>query len=89
MKLPFKQVFAFRPGFMIATEGQRNVLKYYKYISWLIPVMKLVFPNIINSLRQVGQAMIYAARYGYEKNVVEVKDITILSVRVSKQNINI
>src|SRR5437879_21661 len=32
MKLPFKQVFNFRPGFMKATEGQKNVLPLYKYI---------------------------------------------------------
>lgn len=85
MKLPFRQVFAFRPGVMIATEGQKNVLKYYKYFSWLIPVLKLVSPNFINSLHQVGQAMIYAAQYGYEKNVVEVKDISILSERAANQ----
>src|SRR6195952_3408401 len=29
MKLPFEQVFAFRPGFMRATEGQKNLLPYY------------------------------------------------------------
>lgn len=85
MKLPFKQVFAFRPGFMIATKGQRNILSFYKYVSWLFPLLKAVLPNIINTMHQVGQAMIYAARHGYEKAVVEVKDITILSDRASKQ----
>ena len=86
MKLPFRQVFAFRPGFMVATEGQKNVLKYYKYIAWLFPVLKIIAPNIINTMTQVGQAMIYATQHGYEKNVVEVKDITILSDRATKQN---
>jgi uncharacterized protein YbjT (DUF2867 family) len=85
MKLPFKQVFAFRPGVMIATEGQKNVLKYYKYFTWLFPLLKAVSPNFINTLRQVGQAMIHAARNGYEKNVVEVKDITILANRAKQQ----
>jgi len=85
MKLPFKQVFAFRPGFMVATGGQRRVLKYYKYVSWLFPVIKVVLPNMINTMNQVGQAMIYAAQHGYEKNVVEVKDITILANRAKEQ----
>lgn len=84
MKLSFKQVFAFRPGFMVATDGQKRVLKYYKYVSWLFPVIKVVLPNMINTMRQVGQAMIYAAQHGYEKNVVEVKDITILADRAGK-----
>ena len=87
MKLPFKQVFAFRPGFMVATPGQKRVLKYYKYISWLFPFIKLVLPNMINTLQQVAQAMIFAARHGYEKKVVEVKDITILARRAQEQNI--
>ncbi len=81
MKLPFKQAFGFRPGFMTATEGQKNVHRYYHYISWLFPVLKIVLPNIMNTMSQVGQAMIYAAQNGYEKNVVEVKDITILAER--------
>jgi uncharacterized protein YbjT (DUF2867 family) len=85
MKLPFKQVFAFRPGVMVATEGQRNVLKYYKYFTWLFPFLKVVSPDMISTMRQVGQAMIYAARNGYEKNVVEVKDIKVLSDRAINQ----
>lgn len=85
MKLPFKQAFAFRPGFMEPSGGQRNVVRYYKYISWLFPVIKVILPNIINTMSQVGQAMIYAAQNGYEKNVVEVKDITILAERALKQ----
>ena len=84
MKLPFKQVFAFRPGVMIATKGQKRVLKFYKYVSWLFPVIKLVFPKMINTMRQVGQAMICAAQQGYEKKVVEVQDITILATRAKK-----
>ena len=84
MKLPFKQAFAFRPGFMEPTAGQRNVLQYYKYFSWLFPVIRIILPNIITTMSQVGQAMIQAAEKGYEKNVIEVKDIKILSERASK-----
>lgn len=85
MKLPFKQVFAFRPGIMKATEGQKHLLKLYKYFSWLFPLIKVMFPNAANTLRQVGQAMIYAAQNGYEKNIVEVKDISILADRAGYQ----
>jgi hypothetical protein len=83
MKLPFKQVFAFRPGIMIATKGQKRILKVYKYMSWLFPLVKLIVPNIITTIKQVGQAMIQAAQSGYEKNVVEVKDIKVLATRMS------
>lgn len=75
MKLPFKEVFAFRPGAMIATAGQKNILAAYKYFSWLFPVMKLFFPNSICTLRQVAKAMIEVSLYGYEKQHIEVKDV--------------
>jgi uncharacterized protein YbjT (DUF2867 family) len=88
MKLPFKQVFAFRPGFMKVTDGQRNIPKLYKFISCLYPVLKFVIPNVANTLRQVGQAMIYAVQNGYDKNVVEVKDIAILAEKAIKQTDN-
>ena len=38
MKLPFKQVFNFRPGFMYPTKGLKNTLPFYKYISWMYPI---------------------------------------------------
>ncbi len=85
MKMDFKQAFGFRPGFMTPAVGQKHVHKYYYYISWLFPVLKIVMPNIINNMSQVTQAMIYAAQNGYEKNVVEVKDITILADRALRQ----
>ena len=84
MQLPFKQAFAFRPGFMVPTEGQRNVAKYYRYLSWLFPLIRIILPNIITTMSQVGRAMIQAAEKGYEKNVIEVKDIKILSERALK-----
>ncbi len=85
IKMPFKNVFAFRPGLMIATKGQKNLLKLYKNFSWLIPVLKIIMPSSISTLQQVAQAMINAASNGYEKNQVEVKDIHILAKRYQGQ----
>ena len=79
MKLPFKRVFAFRPGFMKATEGQKNVPGLYKYIGWMYPFFRAVLPNFVCTLAEVGQAMVNAAKYGYDKQVLEVKDIVALS----------
>lgn len=75
MKLPFKQAFGFRIGFLIPNPQQKRVLKYYKYVLWLIPVMKVIFPNIITSMKQVAEAMIYVSKNGYKNNVIYVKDI--------------
>ncbi len=79
MKLPFKKVYNFRPGAMTPTKGLKNTLSFYKYLGWLLPVIRLFSPNSISSLKQVGLAMINATKNGYVKNVVEVSDIHILS----------
>lgn len=79
MKLPFKNVFAFRPGFMKAMNGQQHLPSFYKYLAWLYPVLKVVFPSGVNTLKQVGNAMIYASQNGYDKNIITVKDITLLA----------
>ena len=85
MKLPFKQVFAFRPGAMKHTEGQKNLNRMNKFLSWLYPAFKKLFPNTANTVKQLGQAMIFAAKNGYEKKIVEVSDIKILADREIKR----
>ncbi|MFI5186188.1 MAG: NAD-dependent epimerase/dehydratase family protein [Chitinophagales bacterium] len=78
-KLTFKKVYNFRPGIIKPTKGLKNTLSFYKYLGWLIPVIKLISPNSVSSLKELGSAMIHAAGKGYEKQIVEVKDIVILS----------
>jgi len=79
MKLPFKQVFAFRPGYMHPTKGLKNTLPYYKYLSWMYPFFRAVFPNFVSTLAELGLAMINVTRFGYGKAVIDVKDIVILA----------
>lgn len=79
MKMPFKQAFGYRIGFLIAAPGQKRVLKYYKYVNWMIPVLKIIAPNIITSMKQVALSMVCAAENGYKQNVIFVKDIKIMA----------
>lgn len=81
MKLPFSQVFAFRPGYMHPTPGLKNTLSFVKYLSWLYPLFKIIFPNAVSTLAQVGQAMIKVTQFGYDKKLLEVKDIKIIAER--------
>ena len=78
----FKQAYNFRPGVMMPMEGTKNTLSLYKYLAWLIPVIKLISPNSIGKLEDVGLAMVNAATKGYEKQVLEVTDIAALSKKV-------
>ena len=75
MKLPFRQVFNFRLAFPIPDKDMKNTHSYFKYVSWLIPVVRILFPNFICSLKDLGKAMINSALYGYPAGVLEVKDI--------------
>jgi hypothetical protein len=75
MKLPFKKSYMFRPGFMQPTPGLRNALKGYKYISWMYPFLKVLFPGYMSTLSEVGIAMIKCAQKDYGQSVLEVKDI--------------
>jgi len=81
MKLPFKQVYNFRPGYIHPTDGLKNTLSYYKYLSWLYPAFRALFPGFVTTLRQLGLAMINTVGNGNQKMVVEVKDIVALANR--------
>jgi uncharacterized protein YbjT (DUF2867 family) len=74
-KMPFKKVYSFRPGFMQLTPGQKNALKMYKYVGWMYPFLKVLFPGSTSTLKQVGQAMINILITGSDKQVLEVRDI--------------
>jgi len=74
-KLGFKQTWLFRPGILKPTKGLHNTLGFYKWMGWLIPVIEILAPSSVSSLAALGQAMINVASRGYEKNILEVKDI--------------
>ena len=75
LNMPFKRVYNFRPGLVKLAPGQKNALTLYKYFAWLFPLLKVVLPNGTSTMQQVGRAMINSVLFGYEKNVLEVKDI--------------
>ncbi|CAD5254506.1 MULTISPECIES: NAD-dependent epimerase/dehydratase family protein [unclassified Imperialibacter] len=75
LKLPFKAAYMFRPGYMQPTPGLSNTLKYYKYITWMYPFLKTVFPGSVSTLADLGQAMLGVTLKGYDKKVLEVRDI--------------
>ncbi len=79
MKLPFKKAYMFRPGYIHPTKGLKNTLKLYHLLSWLYPVWKALFSKYVCTLREVGLAMINTVTIGYEKQVLEVKDIVALA----------
>ncbi|MCX6168222.1 MAG: epimerase [Ignavibacteriales bacterium] len=74
-KLPFKAVYLFRPGFMKAVEGQKNLKSLYKVVGNFYPLMKFILPNHGCKLEDLGTAMLKSVKLGYSKPILENKDI--------------
>jgi uncharacterized protein YbjT (DUF2867 family) len=78
LRLPFK-AYMFRPGFIEPMDGiQSKTPAYrvlYKLASPLLPLLRRALPNQILSTRDIGQAMLAVARHGYEKRILESRDI--------------
>ena len=79
MRLPFKAVYAFRPGFIKPTAGLTNSMTASKVVSPLYPVLRLFFSKYACTLRDLGRSMIRVAEDGYLKKVLECRDITQLA----------
>jgi nucleoside-diphosphate-sugar epimerase len=75
----FRRAYMFRPGFMKATPGQKNVKSYYHWFAWIYPIGRALFPTHFCTLQEVGRAMINAVIKGYPQPILEVKDIVRLA----------
>jgi uncharacterized protein YbjT (DUF2867 family) len=75
----FKRAYMFRPGFMRATPGQKNLKTSYRLFAWVYPIGRVLYPAGFCTLQEVGQAMINAVLKGYPQPILEVKDIVRLA----------
>ncbi|MGB9370125.1 MAG: NAD-dependent epimerase/dehydratase family protein [Xanthobacteraceae bacterium] len=75
----FPNAYMFRPGMMRATPGQKNLPALYRYLGWIYPIGRALFPASFCTLQELARAMINAASKGYERRVLEVNDIVKLA----------
>jgi uncharacterized protein YbjT (DUF2867 family) len=84
MRLPFKDVYMFRPGAIEPLHGERSKTPAYRALYVILkPLLRLlrrIFPNSILTTEQIGLAMLNAARRRAPKRVLEPKDIRLLSL---------
>jgi hypothetical protein len=57
----------------------KNTLPYYKYLSWLYPILRPISSKYMSTLSELGLAMINSVLKGSDKQVLEVKDIIALA----------
>lgn len=83
MKLGFRQSFMFRPGAIIPLRNIKSKTRlyqfFYDYFMWFLKLMKVLAPNSIVNTTQIGLAMINVVKQGYEKKIIDPKDIIALS----------
>ena len=75
-ELPFKAVYSFRPGFIIPLKGQKNVRLLYKGLKLVFP---FVFPKLTLTYDEVATALIRVLRLGYDKTILEIKEMKSLA----------
>lgn len=80
-KLPFKQVYNFRPGALIPYLKVKPTQTYQsvKYLKWLLVLLRPIFPNSILKLSDFANAMINSVLIGFPVNTLESRDIKKLS----------
>jgi uncharacterized protein YbjT (DUF2867 family) len=79
LKLPFRAAYMFRPGFIQPLHGIRSKTKLYQFfytaLKPILPLLKSAFRRQITTTEELGQAMLYVAKHGYPKPILETVDI--------------
>src|SRR5271157_989419 len=79
LRLPFKAVYLFRPGFIVPQHGVRSKTglyqAFYTVLGPLMPWLLKIAPKYGTSTEQVGRAMLKLAKHGGPKAVFENADI--------------
>jgi uncharacterized protein YbjT (DUF2867 family) len=82
LKLSFRAAYMFRPGVIQPLHGIRSKTKlyqtFYTVLNPILPLLKSAFPQLITTTEQLGRAMLYVAKHGFPKPLLESKDINSL-----------
>jgi hypothetical protein len=75
LKLPFKDAYMFRPGYIQPIKGMKNSYKIYKVTGPIYPLLKSLFSKYVGTLEELSLAMINTLLTGSDKKILECKDI--------------
>ena len=78
LSLPLK-AYMFRPGIIQPLDGIKSKTTSYRIgyslMKPVLPLLHWALPNQVLTTREIGQAMLAVAKRGYEKKILETKDI--------------
>ena len=79
LRMPFAGAYMFRPGVIEPVHGARSKTRLYRVFYMLakplLPVVRRAFPASVLTTAEIGQAMLWVAKHGYAKRVLESWDI--------------
>ena len=83
MRLPFRAVYLFRPGFIQPLHGIESrtpaYRKFYKFAKPLMPLACWAFPSRILTTEEIGRAMLAVVRKAPSRRILESADIKVVS----------
>jgi uncharacterized protein YbjT (DUF2867 family) len=78
LRLPLA-AYMFRPGLIQPLDGIKSKTPAYRVLYGLtkplLPLLRRALPNLVLTTREIGLAMLAVAKRGYEKRILETKDI--------------
>jgi uncharacterized protein YbjT (DUF2867 family) len=79
----FAAAYMFRPGLIQPLHGiQSRTAAYrilYVWLSWLVVLLKALFPRSVTTTERIGRAMLVAAKRGAPTTILENRDINALA----------
>ena len=84
-RLPFKDVYHFRPAYIQPTGGARSSIPlyraFYTVLSPFYPVLRRLFPGYVTTMDEVGQALVEAGVVGAPERIIDSRAIHKLADR--------
>ncbi|MCI0437473.1 MAG: hypothetical protein L0271_28145 [Gemmatimonadetes bacterium] len=85
LRVGFKAVYLFRPGYIQPLRGIRSRTRLYRALytvaAPLYPLWKTLFTNQVTTTTAVGRAMIHVAVNGHDRPVLETRHINAVAAR--------
>jgi uncharacterized protein YbjT (DUF2867 family) len=87
LALPFKSAFMLRPALIQPLHGITSKTRSYRVLyaatAPLLPLLLALFPNYVTTTERLGRVMVYLAKRGDEKAVLEARDINRLGAALA------
>jgi len=78
LRMPFKNAYMFRPAFIQPMNGEKSKTRLYNLLLHLFKPFYFVlknFDSLVTNTETLGKAMILVASKGFEKKILESRDI--------------